>query len=117
MDTYCAELTIDDGEGGEGWTEERFEASSDEEALAAMLAQHPDELQQLNRVGGDGSQLVIWERNPSVYLKYIADGAETLDQVIAILREQADEFERMQAEGLTLDYVDGGYVILTRAND
>lgn len=117
MDNYVAELTVLDREMEECYSEDRFEAASDEEALATALDRHQHELRQLNRISADGSQLIVWERNPVVYLKFIADGAESLDEVIAALRDQASEFERMQGEGLVLDYVDGGYVILKRAGD
>jgi hypothetical protein len=63
----------------------------------------------------DGDDEWDEENNDFVYLKYMFDGAASIAELSASLRQLADEFDRQAAEGWSMtDPVDSGHVHLTR---
>jgi vacuolar-type H+-ATPase subunit I/STV1 len=107
---YSAELSDEDGE--EQYSES-FQAVSDEEAVQFALKEFGRNVDNICRVK-EGQNFLIWEASPTVYLKYIAEGAESIDDVIGVLTGVAKELEKLKASGVVLEAVDNGFVHMKR---
>ena len=94
-------------------TSERFQASSDDEAVAFALKEFGTLVDSIYRIE-DAVHVLVWEAHPNIYLKYIAEGATNIDDVIGSLQGVISELEQLKATGAVLEAVDGGHVILNR---
>lgn len=96
--------------------EERFTATDEATAVETLLAEMPwAEYLGVHDPECAGSvRTTVWERNPTFYLKSVADHATSLDEVIAALTGTADELRAYKEQGFTLDCVDTGHVRLLR---
>lgn len=115
MTTFYARFFLPDQDEAE---ELVLEAES-ETAAIDEAKQRFDGLERVFTIGRDPRMHdVVWEANPSYFLKWMTDGHQTLDEVVATLRQMADELEELRSQGFSLATpVDNGHVILQRPSE